>query len=248
MENHYILYLNGSLLARNLEGEGNFFYFCISNTILSNIINLKTITIMSEFKQCPNGHYYQGDHCPYCKDTVAADGDNSRTVIIGAMPHSEKPTVVQHQGGNIPGVQNLRPTGSTNTIFGPDIEALGETNKDAVEALAPNQPVSQGSYSRKLVGWLVSYTLDSVGVDFRIFEGRNIIGRDPECSISIDDGYASGTHAVLLYRAGKYSITDQQSSHGTFVNDEDIDLEPRYLKDGDVIRVGKTVLKFRSSL
>lgn len=21
---------------------------------------------MSDYKQCPNGHYYQGDHCPYC--------------------------------------------------------------------------------------------------------------------------------------------------------------------------------------
>ena len=21
---------------------------------------------MSDFKQCPNGHYYEGDHCPYC--------------------------------------------------------------------------------------------------------------------------------------------------------------------------------------
>ena len=24
---------------------------------------------MSEFKQCPNGHYYQGDECPYCKQS-----------------------------------------------------------------------------------------------------------------------------------------------------------------------------------
>lgn len=22
---------------------------------------------MSDFKKCPNGHYYQGNHCPYCK-------------------------------------------------------------------------------------------------------------------------------------------------------------------------------------
>ena len=22
---------------------------------------------MSEFKRCPKGHYYQGEHCPYCK-------------------------------------------------------------------------------------------------------------------------------------------------------------------------------------
>lgn len=23
---------------------------------------------MSFYKQCPNGHYYQGDNCPYCKE------------------------------------------------------------------------------------------------------------------------------------------------------------------------------------
>ena len=23
---------------------------------------------MSEYKSCPNGHYYQGDCCPYCKE------------------------------------------------------------------------------------------------------------------------------------------------------------------------------------
>ena len=22
---------------------------------------------MSDYKKCPNGHYYQGNHCPYCK-------------------------------------------------------------------------------------------------------------------------------------------------------------------------------------
>lgn len=25
---------------------------------------------MSEFKKCSNGHYFEGDHCPYCGETV----------------------------------------------------------------------------------------------------------------------------------------------------------------------------------
>lgn len=101
---------------------------------------------------------------------------------------------------------------------------------------------------RKLVGWLVSYTLDDMGMDFKLYEGRNIIGRNADCQITIADKTVSGNHAVILFRAGKYSITDMQSSQGTFVNDEDIELEPRYLKDGDVIRMGQTLLRFRSSL
>lgn len=35
---------------------------------------------MSEFKQCPNGHYYQGDHCPYC-----GTGEKSRKTTSSSM-------------------------------------------------------------------------------------------------------------------------------------------------------------------
>ena len=110
-----------------------------------------------------------------------------------------------------------------------------------------NQGGGEVRSSRKLVGWLVSYTLSDMGVDFRLFEGRNIIGRDLDCQISVDDTTVSAKHAVLLYRAGRYSITDQQSTQGTFVNGEDIELAPRYLNDGDLIKLGKTVFKFRTS-
>ena len=102
--------------------------------------------------------------------------------------------------------------------------------------------------SRKLVGWLVSYSFSEMGVDFKLFEGRNIIGRDLDCQICVDDNTASAKHAVLLFRSGRYSITDQQSTQGTFVNGEDIELAPRYLNDGDIIKVGQTIFKFRSSL
>ena len=128
----------------------------------------------------------------------------------------------------------------------------------------PEETASDGSVvkgetvrsTRKLVGWLVTYSLDAMGVDYKLYEGRNIIGRDMDCNITINDNQISGKHAVLLYRApknpddvvGKYSITDQQSSHGTCVNGEDIELEPRYLNDGDIIRIGRTVLKFRIAL
>ena len=101
---------------------------------------------------------------------------------------------------------------------------------------------------RKLVGWLVSYTLDEMGVDFKLYEGKNVLGRNSACQIAIQDPAVSGEHATILFRNGKYSIKDNQSTSGTFVNEEDIELDAIYLKDGDVIRVGKTLLKFRMSL
>ena len=159
------------------------------------------------------------------------------------------------------------PTGPTKTtvvggddVFGPNggysrpssrTEFGGEEETDfsPIGGVHFSPGMGQGGYrtTRKLVGWLVSYTLDAMGVDFKLYEGRNIIGRNPECNISVNDNMVSGEHAVLLFRAGKYSITDRQSSHGTFVNGNDIELEPCYLQDGDEIRMGKTQFKFRTS-
>ena len=101
--------------------------------------------------------------------------------------------------------------------------------------------------SRKLVGWLVSYTLNDMGVDFKLFEGRNTIGRDLDCQISVNDNTVSGKHAVLLYREGSYFIQDSLSTSGTRVNGSDTGVNAVALSDGDVIQVGKTVFKFRTS-
>lgn len=217
----------------------------------------------NEFKKCPNGHYYQGDHCPYCKTSGANETrtESPKTQVYGAgggqssqgteyRPTStetmggstfngpQKTTVVGETGGYTPNHRTAGP--SNHTVFGDEYETI---SGDATR-------VEQGGglrETRKLVGWLVSYTLDAMGVDFKLYEGRNIIGRNADCNISVNDNMVSGKHAVILFRAGKYSITDSQSSHGTFVNDRDIDLEPCYLQDGDMIRMGKTLFKFRSS-
>lgn len=229
-----------------------------------------------EFKKCPNGHYYQGDSCPYCTGGASVSngpaGGQKTNVYGGGMNDTSAKTQVygggggmgdtsaktQVYGGGMGDPQNKTqvygstpsteaPTAvsgpmSNRTVFGGD---YNEMSADSLKNSAGPQAYRE---TRKLVGWLVSYTLDDMGVDFKIYEGRNIIGRDGACNITVNDPMVSGQHAVLLFRAGKYSITDQQSSHGTFVNNEDIALEPFYLKDGDMIRVGETKFLFRTSL
>lgn len=201
-----------------------------------------------EFKKCPNGHYYLANlgSCPHCKKTGLGTSAN---------PTSMK-TQIYDDGS---GFQPTSTMGGTKTKFGNETVPMGGPASVDTRP-APQSPnnrtvfgdgsdVSSGyRTTRKLVGWLVSYSLDKMGVDFKLYEGRNIIGRDMDCNITVNDGMVSGKHAVLLYRANKYSITDSQSSHGTFVNGEDIDLDPRYLSDGDTIKIGQTTFLFRTSL
>lgn len=242
----------------------------------------------NEYKQCPNGHYYQGDHCPYCKSSAGTGATGTmKTEVFGIQGQSNndqvddahQPTMVTpgtqsggnetfvcggphggyatNNGGKTTVIDNGPANNNYNYGATPQnrggMQMSGRTvfGDDDEMAFAPSGNGGQRqSYreARKLVGWLVSYTIDPLGVDFKLYEGRNIIGRDQDCSITVADNRVSSKHAVLLFRAGKYSITDSQSSHGTFVNDRDIELEPCYLSDGDVIQVGQTVFKFRSSL
>lgn len=210
------------------------------------------------FQKCPNGHYYDSSlgSCPYCPsskspsspdlptDDYANDFDEKTQAYAGgaAFQHSNMgyaSTVADNHGGEDTEAfgKNSKPLDTGRTMFFDEKQNETGGKKEVVRR----------NY-RKLVGWLVSYSIDDCGVDFKLYEGRNSIGRDPDCQIIVPDGSVTGHHAVLLYRNGKYSITDQQSSNGTYVNEEDIELDPCYLKDGDMIRIGQTAFKFRSSL
>lgn len=214
--------------------------------------------MQGEFKQCPNGHYYQGENCPYCKSSnQVGNGASSKTEIFvgGGYGYDYDGSTINVGSGVSNGdTETIIMDGQTNSAIDvnlPPVHKHTVFGDDEEEILGANTPHSANrtpSHGRKLVGWLVTYSFDPLGADYKLYEGRNFIGRDADCNITINDGSMSGKHAVLLFRANKYSLTDQQSSHGTFVNDDDIELEPRYLKDGDEIRMGKTTFKFRTSL
>jgi hypothetical protein len=71
------------------------------------------------------------------------------------------------------------------------------------------------------------------------------IGRSPDCGIFLDDVTVSRRHAVLRERDGAFSIEDQGSLNGTFVNRRRIEAEER-LDDGDEVQIGKYRLTFLS--
>ena len=103
--------------------------------------------------------------------------------------------------------------------------------------------------ARKIVGWLISYTIDPMGVDYRIFEGNNSIGREPSNSIILSkDSTISGRHATILYRSGKFWIKDEMSANGSFLNGEEMEIQKAYeLHDKDELRLGNTIFKFKSA-
>lgn len=72
-----------------------------------------------------------------------------------------------------------------------------------------------------------------------------LLGRVATCDIQIDDTKASRKHARLIYEGAVLEIEDLGSSNGTLLNDKPI--QRKMVRDGDVIRIGKTQMTFVES-
>lgn len=71
-----------------------------------------------------------------------------------------------------------------------------------------------------------------------------IIGSSDDCNLAIKDPGVAPRHAELIYAKESWHISDDGSALGTYVNDERLfELELQRLADGNVIKIGTTVLE-----
>ena len=108
---------------------------------------------------------------------------------------------------------------------------------DAVDITFKNGPTAAGCY-------LLGLTDPYQGEVFPTPLGRFIVGRDAKCDIVLSDPTVSSRHAKLVVRAENCSVTNLMATNGTRVNGQEV--ESRFLKDGDVIRLGQLRFIFRS--
>lgn len=97
---------------------------------------------------------------------------------------------------------------------------------------------------RQVVGWIVAQSGNHRGLDFRLFNGKNVIGTAADCDIVVTDGYLSARHCTIRYESGNFVVIDLDSRNGTYVNQKKISKED--LIDNDTLRLGKTEFKFKS--
>ncbi len=68
------------------------------------------------------------------------------------------------------------------------------------------------------------------------------VGRSSTNDLFIDQESVSRHHARITFDGDGYSISDLGSTNGTYVNDESV--RERRLRDGDQVRIGRSILKF----
>ncbi|MBN2358802.1 MAG: diguanylate cyclase [Deltaproteobacteria bacterium] len=85
---------------------------------------------------------------------------------------------------------------------------------------------------------------DELGRKYTLAQGQLAIGRSAQCDIQIDQEAISRQHAKVVAGFGETVISDLGSTNGTYVNDELVD--SKALADGDLIKIGRTILKYLS--
>ena len=76
---------------------------------------------------------------------------------------------------------------------------------------------------------------------------RLSIGRLPGCELPLSwDSEVSRAHALLEQAGGAWTIEDRGSSNGTLVNTVRLS-RPHVLRDGDVVRIGRTQIVFHAA-
>jgi len=82
-----------------------------------------------------------------------------------------------------------------------------------------------------------------IGEKFPLAKERMVIGRQQDTDIPIDDSLVSRQHAEVVREAdGTVVLRDLGSKNGTFFND--VKVQERALMEGDLLRVGNSVLRY----
>lgn len=198
---------------------------------------------MPNFKTCTNGHNYDADQftiCPYCPQSTA-DTNYEKTVS------DFKNTQVFDETGQFKKTMtNEEPTDFKKTPVAGSKQTEHPFKRTSIVTVekAGEAAILPQSEKRKLVGWLVTFSKDEYGQDYKLYAGKNSIGSATGSDILIQDASVSAEHTTILFRENDFLIKDNFSTNGTKVNG--VTVNEGKLKEGDELKLGNTVFKFKT--
>jgi hypothetical protein len=165
-----------------------------------------------------------------------------------ADPRADRPSrystdLSDDWGGPVPGV-NAAPTPAGP----PPVPAAG--GRPPLPPLPPLRGREAGAAGPAVVGRSgqrpgVAHVLvvDGPGTRHVLSAGSNVIGRGTEADIRLPDTGVSRKHVDVVLEGPVAAVHDLGSTNGTLVNGRRVGRQP--LSDGDVIRIGHSVLVYR---
>ncbi len=119
-----------------------------------------------------------------------------------------------------------------------------KTDNPEVTLVTTNDPAKIG-LEKTDECYLVLIYGEPLGRKSVIKAGTFLIGRAPDCDIQLADDCLSRVHCRIVSNSDGVVIADLDSTNGTYVNNAAVSVHP--LKDGDRVKVGRTIFSFLSS-
>jgi hypothetical protein len=99
--------------------------------------------------------------------------------------------------------------------------------------------------SGKRIPTMLTVTEGSLaGTTLSLMETGVLLGRNPECTLILDDDFASGRHARIFRRDAAWFVEDLGSTNGTFLGSSKLTM-PMPVEVGSTLRIGKTIFELR---
>jgi hypothetical protein len=95
-----------------------------------------------------------------------------------------------------------------------------------------------------IVGWLVALNGANAYQTYRLKAGMTKIGTAPPADMVVNDGFMSTEHCQIACAPGGFTLIDNTSTNGSYVNDRKV--TKHELVDNDTVTLGKTNFKFKS--
>ena len=112
-------------------------------------------------------------------------------------------------------------------------------------AAAPEATTPRPQRNPRVPTQIVLTTGPLTGTSLPLRDSGVLIGRNPECTLVLDDEFASGRHARILRAEDGWYVEDLGSTNGTFVGQYRVG-DPVPVETGTAIRIGRTVIELRS--
>jgi len=123
---------------------------------------------------------------------------------------------------------------------------LRGTVSPAPDATGFHAPVAFAEAPRTVDAWLIVERGGGLQRDERFdLIGGLSIGRSKEADVQIEDRYASGLHARVFSREGRFFVEDMSSTNGTLLNGAELVGEAELI-DGDTVQIGDTEFRFEA--
>jgi hypothetical protein len=212
-------------------------------------------TVEQRCPECLNALDPRWSKCPYCEAAKNAGNQSTRLAQEPASP-APPPQSQSQRPSRGPTQVDMGAVNPGNAAMAAEPGAGGSGRRHTVV-----EPVSEGALGverhvgggRRLTGIVTTFTWSRLGQLYPVRDGRNFAGsgvvssdNNIPCEILVsEDRTMSSAHFLILCQGGKYIVSDNFSTNGTFVDGEQIDTRGVDLPDNAVIKAGATVFRFQ---